>query len=132
MQDKIRRLEAERSTALDESNQLRHQLKQQEIEFEHVKQRDQLQSQKNISEVRNAYDKLLSDKAELEIRLSKLEDKSKVLMSNSEDMQVKIHLLEEEKHGSSMKIRELENQRNSIESQIKLAQIKEEGRLCYS
>lgn len=129
LQDKIRRLEAERSTALDESNQLRHQLKQQEIEFEHVKQRDQLQSQKNISEVRHAYDKLLSDKAELEIRLSKLEDKSKVLMSSSEDMQVKVRLLEEEKHASSMKIREMENQRNSIESQIKLAQIKEEGQL---
>jgi septal ring factor EnvC (AmiA/AmiB activator) len=44
LQDKIRRLESERALALDENAQLRHQIKNQEIETGMVRFRDRLMS----------------------------------------------------------------------------------------
>lgn len=128
LQDKIRRLETERSQALDDINSLKHQLKQQEIEHEATKQREQLVSQKNLNEIKHSYDKLLNDKNDLELHLRKYEDKTKISLQHSEELQMKIRSLEEEKHSNQMKIKDLENQKNQIESQIKLAQIKEEGK----
>ena len=127
LQDKIRRLEAERSQALDEATQLRHQLKNQEVEAEHAKQRDQLTSQKSLSEVRAAYERLLTDKSELEVRLSKFEEKNKQAQSHVDELQAKIRVLEDEKHAGTMKLKDLDHQRAQTEAQIKLAQQKEEG-----
>lgn len=127
LQDKIRRLESERTQALDETVQLRHQLKNQEVEAEHAKQREQLQAQKNLQEVRGAYERLLTDKSELEVRLSKYEEKNKQAQNNVDDLQAKIRLLEDDKHNGTMKLKDIEHQRVQIETQIKLAQQKEEG-----
>jgi chromosome segregation ATPase len=127
LQDKIRRLEAERSQALDEAAQLRHQLKNQEVEAEHTKQREQLAAQKGLHEVRAAYERLLTDKSELEVRLSKFEEKNKVAQSHIDDLQAKIRVLEDEKHAGEMKLKDLDHQRAQTEAQIRLAQQKEEG-----
>jgi chromosome segregation ATPase len=128
LQDKIRRLEAERSQALDEAAQLRHQLKNQEVEAEHAKQREQLASQKGLHEVRAAYERLLTDKSELEVRLSKFEEKNKVAQGHIDDLQAKIRVLEDEKHAGEMKLKDLDHQRAQTEAQIRLAQQKEEGK----
>lgn len=127
LQDKIRRLESERSQALDESTQLRHQLKNLEIEAEHTKQREQLSSQKNLQEVKSAYERLLNEKAELEIRLARIEEKNKIALSSADSLQTRIRTLEDEKHSSVLKIKELEHQHHQLEMQIKQAQQKEEG-----
>lgn len=129
LQDKIRRLESERTQALDETVQLRHQLKNQEVEAEHAKQREQLQAQKSLQEVRSAYERLLTDKSELEVRLSKFEEKNKQAQSNVDDLQARIRILEDDKHAGTMKLKGLEHQKIQIETQIKLAQQKEEGML---
>jgi chromosome segregation ATPase len=127
LQDKIRRLESERSQALDESTQLRHQLKNQEVETDHAKQREQLAAQKNLQEVKAAYERLLTDKTELEVRMTKLEERNKLAQQSADDLQTKIRMLEEEKHNGTMQIRDLEHQRIQFEAQIKAAQLKEEG-----
>ncbi len=127
LQDKIRRLESERTQALDETVQLRHQLKNQEVEADHAKQREQLQAQKSLQEVRSAYERLLTDKSELEVRLSKYEEKNKQAQGNVDDLQARIRILEDDKHAGTMKLKDLEHQKIQIETQIKLAQQKEEG-----
>ena len=131
LQDKIRRLESERSQALDESAQLRHQLKNQEVEAEHARQREQLTAQKSLHDVRGAYERLLTDKSELEVRLSKFEEKNKQAQNHVDELQAKIRVLEDEKHAGTMKLKDLEHQRVQIETQIKSAQQKEEGNSIF-
>jgi chromosome segregation ATPase len=127
LQDKIRRLEAERTQALDETSQLKHQLKTQEIESEHAKQKELLTVQKNLQEAKSSYDRLFHEKTELELRLSRLEEKNKLLQGNTEDLQAKIHHLESEKHQSALRVKDLEYQYKQIEQQIKDTQGKEKG-----
>ena len=125
LQDKIRRLEVERTQAIDETTQLRHQLKNQEIESEHIKQREILNSQKSLQESRSAYDRLLGDKAELEVRVSKLEERNRLGQQTSDELQSKIKLLEDEKHNGLIKVKNLENHQLQLESQIQHCQSKE-------
>ena len=125
LQDKIRRLEVERTQAIDETTQLRHQLKNQEIEAEHIKQREMLNSQKSLQEARSAYDRLLGDKAELEVRLSKLEERNRHGQQTSDELQSKIKSLEDEKQNGLIKVKNLESQQSQLEAQIQHAQSKE-------
>lgn len=127
LQDKIRRLETERAQALDEVTHLRMQLKNQEIEAEHHKQRDQLGSQKSLQEARSIGERLSQDKAELELKLQKLEEKAHSSQLASEDLQMKVRMLEEEKHASQLKIRDLEHAHSQFELQIRGAQQQEKG-----
>lgn len=122
LQDKIRRLESERSQALDEATQLRHQLKNHELEAEHSKQREQLTSQRSLQEVRGAYDRLLTEKTDLEVRLTRLEEKNRTAQDTANEMQAKIRALEEEKTNTMAMIRDYENQYKQVENQIKHAQ----------
>jgi chromosome segregation ATPase len=128
LQDKIRRLEAERSQALDESAQLRLQLKNQEIEYEHVKQREQLSAQKSLHEAKSSNERLLHEKNEMEMKLLKLEERTQQLNHSSDELLVKIRMLEEDKHAGILKIKELEHQQSKIEQQIAIAQQKEKGK----
>lgn len=129
LQDKIRRLESERSQALDEVSQLRVQLKNQEIEAEHQRQRDQLSTQKNIQDVKVSLERLQQEKMELEVRLERMEEKIRLSHHFSEDLQTKIRVLEDEKNAANLKIREMELSHQQIEQQIKSAQIKEKGKI---
>lgn len=129
LQDKIRRLEIERSQALDESAQLKQQLKNQEAEAEHTKQKENLSAQKSLQEARHAYERLLSEKTELELRLGRLEDKNRTSHGISEDLQAKIKNYEEEKQAGAARIKELEHQHHQLDIQIRNAQQKEKGML---
>eukprot|EP00981_Chlorochromonas_danica_P009120 scaffold2505_cov152-Ochromonas_danica.AAC.13 len=125
LQDKIRRLETERSHALDEASQLRLQLKNQEIENEHAKQREQLAAQKSLQEARTSYDRLTGEKADLEARLHRVEEKNRSLTQASDELQGRIRHLEEEKHQNSLRLRDLESQQQVLEQQIRMAQQRE-------
>lgn len=127
LQDKIRRLESERSQALDEVTQLRLQLKNQEIESEHQKQREQLTMQKSMQDAKVSQERLQQEKMELEVRVQRMEDKIRLSQQSSEDLQTKIRVLEDEKHSANLKIREMEHSHHQMEQQIKSAQIKEKG-----
>jgi chromosome segregation ATPase len=127
LQEKIRRLETERSQALDEVTQLRIQLKNQEIEAEHQKQRENLSNQKNIQEMKNIQDKLFQEKIELESKLQRFEEKIHNTQITSEELTIKIRSLEEEKHQNGLKLKELEHQQTQLEQQLKIAELKEKG-----
>jgi len=123
LQDKIRRLESERSAAIDESVQLRHQLKNLEIESDHVKQREILASQKTLQESRNAYDRLVNEKTDLEIRANKLEEKLQLSKSTIDELMSKVKSFEEEKQTSSLKVKELETTLQKVEERVQQAQV---------
>lgn len=125
LQDKIRRLEAERTQALDETSHLKHQLQTQSIEAEHSRQKENLAVQKNLQEARSAYDKMLSEKSELENRAIKMEEKNKMALAQADEMQTKIRFLEEEKHSTALRLKDLEHQHQQLESQIRNTEHKE-------
>jgi centrosomal protein CEP57 len=127
LQDKIRRLEAERSQALDETTQLKHQLKNMEIESEHSRQRDNLLAQKTLQENKSIYDRLLNEKTELEVRIGKLEEKNRLTQLSVDEFSNKIKNLEDEKQKYLLHIKELEYEQQQIEMQIKHSQNKEKG-----
>lgn len=127
LQDKIKRLETERSQALDETAQLKHQLKSLEIESEHMKQKENLIAQKNLQEARAAYDRLLTEKTDLELRLSRVDDKNKTTKHQTDDLQARIRILEEEKHNCLLQVKDLEAQKLYFESQISYAKQFEKG-----
>ena len=127
LQDKIRRLEAERSAAIDESVQLRHNLKNMEIEAEHIKQREMLSSQKALQESRSAYEKLLGEKTDMEIKIAKIEEKNQITKATSDELQLKIKALEEERQQGLLRIKALENEHVNLMNLIQSAQQKEKG-----
>lgn len=127
LQDKIRRLETERSQALDEVTQLRMQLKNQEIEAEHQKQRDQLTSQRSLQETKVVQERIQQEKVELEVKVQRMEEKIRISQQTSEDLVTKVRVLEEEKHSNQLKLREVENTHHQMEQQIKSLQVKEKG-----
>jgi chromosome segregation ATPase len=129
LQDKIRRLETERSQALDEASQLRLQLKNQEIEHEHAKQREQLATQKSLQEAKTSLERIQHEKCDLEERLHSLEGRNRSLQQSSEELQVRIRKLEEDKQHGNGRLRDLENQHSILEQQIRLAQQREKGTL---
>ncbi len=127
LQDKIRRLEAERSQALDETSHLKHQLQTQNIEAEHIRQKESLSVQKSLQEARSGYDRLLTEKTELESRTLNLEEKNKSCLARADEMQSKIRFLEDEKHSTAMRMKDLEHQQQQLESQIRNTEHKEKG-----
>ena len=125
LQDKIRRLETERAQALDECGQLRHQMKNQEIETEHLRQREALTAQKALHEVRSAYEKILTEKTEQDVRFAKIEDRNREEQRLVEELRGKIHMLEDEKHQGLLTIKDLEAEKTHSQSQNLLFQQKE-------
>ena len=127
LQDKIRRLESERAQALDETVQLRYRIKNQEIESEHLKQKDNLIAQKSLHEVRSAHERILTEKTETEIRLSKLEERYREEQQIAADLRSKLHSFDNEKLTSLQLIKNLEVERNLLQDQVQHLQQKENG-----
>lgn len=128
LQDKIRRLESERAQAIDDTAQLRHQIKNQEIEFEHFKQTDNLAAQKSLHEVRSAYERILTEKTETEIRLVKLEERNREEQQISDDLRSKVISFESDRHLAMLEIKNLDGEKNQLLGQVRQLQQKEKGK----
>ncbi len=131
LQEKIRRLEAERAQALEETAQIRHQMKTLEIESNHAKQKENLTMQKSLQDARLAYDRLLTEKTELEVRLSNLENKNREASGVVEDQQRRTRALETDKHSAMLRVKDLEAAHSQLEAQLQGAQLKEKGMFLY-
>ena len=127
LQDKIRRLESERAQAIDDTAQLRHQIKNQEIESEHLKQRDNLAAQKSIHEVRSAYERILTEKTETEIRLVKMEERNREEQQISADLRSKVISSESDRHLAMLEIKKLDVEKDQLLGQVRHFQQKEKG-----
>ena len=132
LQDKIRRLEVEKTQALDETKQLRLQIQNQEIEFDHNKQKEKLILQKNLHEVRSSYDSVLAEKNELEVRVAKFDERNKDLRLQTETLFDQIQTLENEKQQHEYKYKDLEAQYLQLEVQLEKARQREQGIECSS
>ena len=127
LQDKIRRLEAEKMEATEEAARLRIQIRNHEMESDRFKQRDALASQKNLHEVRTLYERILAEKNETEARLLKLEDRNRGEEKISAGLREKIRAVEDEKYSGLMIIKDLESRRTQLQSQVLHIREKEKG-----
>ena len=118
LQDKIRRLESERSQALDETSSLRNQLKNSEIETSHFREKEKFSTEKILQEARGAYEKIKHEKEDLENKLMSVEAKNKDCHSTTEDLQCKIQNLEEEKSMSELYQKDAGNEKAQLENQL--------------
>jgi chromosome segregation ATPase len=128
LQDKIRRLEAERTQALDEASELRSKLRSYEIESEHSRQRDSLQSQRQLLEVRSENERLMESKVELEDRLKRLEDRNRDSEAQLSELSSQISRLVEAKANSDAKMKDLVAKAQILENQLEAAQNREKGK----
>jgi hypothetical protein len=129
LQDKIRRLEMERTQALDDAAQLRNQLKNQDIEAEHAKERDALQAQKSLHDARLAYEKVLREKEEMESSIALLEKRNIEAEHKLEDLQHQVQVLEGTKSETMSRLQEVESQIIHYETQLQNAQHRETGNI---
>ena len=127
LQDKIRRLETERASALDEAAQLRSQLKTQEIESEHNKEKDILHSQKSLQEARIAYERVISEKDELEKNLKALRSQNDNGQEHILELREKNKQLEEMKSQSENRLKEMEGHLAKFEEEMHKSQQRESG-----
>lgn len=127
LQDKIRRLETERSQALDEISALKLEMKNQEIEFENIKQKELLNHNKLIQESKLNYDHLVTEKMDLELKLNKLLERNQSISDFSNNLTMKLQLLEEEKQSLILKVKNLEYDNTQMDLQIKQSQFHEKG-----
>lgn len=132
LQDKIRRLETERSSALDEAAQLRSQLKSQEIESEHSKEKDILHNQKSLQEARISYERVITERDELERNLKGLREQNEQTKEEMEELRGRNSQLEEMKDQAEQRLRELEGHVDSFEGEMDRSQHREKGKLCIS
>eukprot|EP01041_Mallomonas_annulata_P007496 gene7496-15337_t len=125
LQDKIRRLETERSQALYETEQLRNHVSNLEIESEHKKRKDVLEYQRSLQEIRNIIDKLSADKDELESRIVKIEEKSLDSRTEFKVLMSRIKTLEHEKILSETRTSDTEKDSQNLKQQLIAAQQRE-------
>lgn len=118
LQDKIRRLEAERSQALDETSTLRNQLKNSEIESSHVREKEKFATERILQEARGAYEKIKHEKEDLEHKLMSIEAKNKDCHATTEDLKFKIQKLEEEKSMAELYQKDACNEKAQLENQL--------------
>ena len=127
LQDKIRRLEIERSQALEEASQLRQQVKHYEIEIEHTKQREALANQKVMAEATSTKERLYTEKTELEVKLARATDRAAEQAKALGELEFKLRVLEEEKIRARSMIAEFEERTRALEGHIAQSSAREKG-----
>jgi chromosome segregation ATPase len=127
LQDKIRRLESEKAQALDDAAQIRTQLKSLEIENDHARERDALHSQKLLQDARMAYEKVLSEKTDMESRLHILDKQLEKANTELHATMSENKELEGSKRSGSEKVQQLENQIIEMELKLQDSLRKEQG-----
>jgi len=118
LQDKIRRLEAERAQAMDECTHLKNQIRSAEVEAEHIKQRDTLNSQRSLLEAKAAFDRLATEKTNLQMQCSELHEKNKQSERNMDNMRSRIFALEQERDSLLVKQDELNERQQEAEIEL--------------
>ena len=127
LQDKIRRLDTERAAALDEAQVLRQQVKQMELEMEHSKQRDALASQRVLQEARVQQERLFADRADLEVRLARSEDRTREQSRQIVELEAQVQLLADDKVRAEGAGREAEGRARELDERLAQGVAREKG-----
>lgn len=128
LQDKIRRLDTERAHAIDEAAQLRQQCKALELEAEHAKQREVLSSQRAAHESRVQQERLYTEKAELEVKLARAEDRIREQARAAAEAEAAQRVVDEARARAEAATREGEERCRALEEQLAQCAAKEKGR----
>ena len=107
LQDKIRRLETEKSQALEETARLRQSFTGLQADADQLRARDDAMAQRNIMEAKGAYDRLLAEKTDLEVRVGRAEERKSDIQRTHDELKDKIRAMLDEKHASLNKIKEM-------------------------
>jgi hypothetical protein len=132
LQDKIRRLETERASALDEAAQLRSQLKSQEIESEHIKEKDILHNQKSLQEARMAYERVIAEKDDLDKSLKLVRTQNDQVQAHIAELRDKNKQLEEMKAAAEQRLVEMEGHIAKFEAEVEKSKHRESGIVLWS
>jgi len=125
LQDKIRRLETDRARAIEETEALRHRLAGHEVESEQTRARDEAISQRNIQDARSAYDRLLAEKSDLEVRIARAEDRKADMRRAADDIDAQVRALRLEKEAALAAIQDAESQQRHLDLQLSNAHLRE-------
>lgn len=125
LQDKIRRLESEKLHAIDETDQLKHQLSLFESETEKTRQLEISESKKKLEDAKYSHDKLLFEKKELESRIEKMDEKSRQSMENLEEVMKQLRRIEQEKASCDNRLKDMDKETRSLEARLEAVQKRE-------
>ena len=118
LQDKIRRLETEKSQAMEETARLRQSYSSLQAETDQIRARDDAMAQRNIMEAKGSYDRLLAEKTDLEVRVQRAEERKTDIQRTHDELKDKIRAMLDEKHESLTKIKDMESHVNHLETQL--------------
>jgi len=125
LQDKIRRLDSEKNTSIDECNQLKAQIKSMEIDFEHLKQRESLINTQAMLEAKSSYDSLKAEKAIQEADYFKMQDAVKEATTNFNRVKLQLESTESERSALTLRCNKLEVQCTEQDEILQAAHNKE-------
>ena len=126
LQGKIQRLEAEKESAQDECRHLKSQIRSQEVESEHIKQRDVLNNQRSLLEAKAAFDRLSSENSGLERQLKELQERNSSSENTISGLKNQLNLLQEEKVDLLSNKHELDTKQRESYEKLTLFQQKEQ------
>lgn len=130
LQEKIRRLETEKVQVMDEASTLRNQLRSQEIESEHIRQRDGLYQQKTNQELKIVNDKLMNERNDIEQHAEKLDERLKEQMRVNTQLNERLLRLQEERDAAAFSYKELETSYRLSDAHVARCQQREKGKSC--
>lgn len=108
LQEKIRRLETERSVALEETTRVRQEAREREIDMQRDSEKEKLTLQKTINEARVAYESLDEQKQGLGLRFVRAEEQVNELKTEISYLHEKIGGCEERLEEEKDTVRKLE------------------------
>jgi len=118
LQDKIKRLEKERADAIVEVGMLRQQLEGVQRRAELQRREDVLELQEQCSHVQGAYERLLSEKAEVESKLVRSEEKRAGLIQEAGRLRGQLLAEEESRRVAEARVRGVEARIGKMERAV--------------
>mmetsp|Transcript_38177 Transcript_38177/g.50296 ORF Transcript_38177/g.50296 Transcript_38177/m.50296 type:complete len:659 (-) Transcript_38177:43-2019(-) len=119
LQDKIRRLEGERAKAIDECSRLQERLQQVEVESNHLRQVDAISAQEKASAARLAYERLMAEKNQVDVRLAKAEEQKKALARDADAQRDRAHQAEVGHRTAESQVVSLETRVAELEAEVR-------------
>lgn len=106
---------------------MRSQLKSQEIESEHNKEKDILHNQKSLQEARLSYERVLAEKDDLEKNLKLIRNQNDQVQDHLQELRDKNKQLEEMKAGAEQRLAEMEKHISKFEEEVEKSKHREAG-----
>eukprot|EP00611_Tribonema_gayanum_P022316 TRINITY_DN4456_c0_g5_i1.p1 TRINITY_DN4456_c0_g5~~TRINITY_DN4456_c0_g5_i1.p1 ORF type:complete len:636 (+),score=211.78 TRINITY_DN4456_c0_g5_i1:211-2118(+) len=122
LQEKIRRLEADRDAALEEAADTRAQLSRQQAEHEQAQRLASAAAQERLTTQRLAFERLVADRAADDVKLSKAEEKKEALVREREAAHARAREAEAGRHAAEARAAAIKAQAAALQEELARAQ----------